>query len=263
MKTPVLDATLLLGVLATCTQAADFLIRPAQKLRIQVFVEIATLHLEELRPLEWLKLFRTVKARQVLYLTTVCGYQWHSVYKGWVNHQEIPHDQMVVGVALFILGLPFLVLSYWYGPFLVGWLYSEGKLIRFLERWLLVIYTAFFGILLCLAGLLYAITKATQSHLDPQKYFHVITTLPFSIKVTFIIFILFTCFELLGEAALLATVGAAIVAAYILAFILELGLKMLRAAAWRIVEYNKGAFPAIVLVLTSFIGLLKLYLDHH
>ena len=175
----------------------------------------------------------------------------------------ITYDQMVVVLALFPLGLALFALSYWYGPILVGWLYADGKLTRFFERLLLLIYTTFFGLLSSVVGLLYAVYKASQAHLDPQGFLHKIVTLPPSITLTATVCILCIVFAVVGEAVVLSTVGAVIVAAYILAFILELGLKMVRAFAWRVVEYNKGAAPAIVLVLTCFVGLWKLYLDHH
>ena len=263
MKSPFIDAAFFLGVLATCVQAADFLIRPAQKQRIQLFAEAATLHLEEIRPLEWLKFFRTAKARQLLYLTIVCGYQLRSVYHGWESRQVLTHDQMVVGPALFLLGLPLLALSFWYGPILVGWLYSDGKLTRFLERWLLLIYTTFFGILLGIAGLLYAFHKTSEPQLDTERAFHDLATSFPSLMMMASICMVYVLMALFSETSLLSTVGAVIVAAYIFAFILELGLKILRAFAWRVVEYNKGASPAILLILTSILGLWKLYLDHH
>jgi hypothetical protein len=42
--------------------------------------------------------------------------------------------------------------------------------------------------------------------------------------------------------------------------ILEIVLKLLRGAAWRIVEYNKGAYAAIILLITIVLGFLELYL---
>jgi len=42
--------------------------------------------------------------------------------------------------------------------------------------------------------------------------------------------------------------------------IIELLLKVVRAISWRIAEYNKGAFAAIILILTIALGTIELYL---
>ena len=42
--------------------------------------------------------------------------------------------------------------------------------------------------------------------------------------------------------------------------LMELFLKFVRGAAWRIAEYNKGAFAAILLLLTVFLGVIDVYL---
>ena len=38
-------------------------------------------------------------------------------------------------------------------------------------------------------------------------------------------------------------------------WLLELFFKILRGLAWRVVEYSRGAFAAIVLLLTAAVGL--------
>lgn len=43
-------------------------------------------------------------------------------------------------------------------------------------------------------------------------------------------------------------------------FLFELGLKLLRAISWRIEEYNKGAFAALILPLTIALGIAEVYL---
>lgn len=46
----------------------------------------------------------------------------------------------------------------------------------------------------------------------------------------------------------------------LLMFTSELILKLLRGVTWRIAEYNKGAFAAIILLLTVVLGVLEAYL---
>ena len=42
--------------------------------------------------------------------------------------------------------------------------------------------------------------------------------------------------------------------------VLELMLKFVRAIAWRIIEYNKGAYAALTLITTIILGIVDLYL---
>ena len=177
------------------------------------------------------------------------------------KEQRISHLFIVVKTAF--VTRPSTTTSYWYGPVFVGWLYADGKLTRFLERLLLLIYTTVFGLLAGIGGFIYAFSKMTDAHLDPQGVMHRLATLPPSMQIVVLVCLVYTFMVFFSETILLSTVGAVIVAAHVLLLILELVLKILRAFAWRVVEYNKGASPAILLVLTSVIGLLKLYLGQH
>ena len=256
-----IDIVLTIGILMNLIKGADFVLRPRQQAKIQSAVDTTTLYLEEMRPILWLQCLTTSRGQRVfLILGVIVAVLIDAVasIQGTIEGNYNPKD---------LKQLPFLVASFlalfplarrWAPPFLRR-LIGSGKIIPFWLR-LFILQIIVIIPIYVYAGLLYLLVwklnGAQSSDALDNRIWHTSSstertewTIGMAILWPFL-----TYFLMITLAANIALYFA------VICRLLEYFLKVCRAFAWRVVEYNKGAYAALTLIATVCLSLLKLFL---
>lgn len=250
-----LDLGLLIGVLLQFGKASDLLLSNAQKKAVQEYCEDFALKIDDARPIE--VFWRIYSERRIKILLAICA----MVLVGfvvWNSYTESSQTEGLVGTKLFAyFGFVVLFLSatticvdYLYGKRLSTWLYGHTNFLKYLKRYLLVV----FGFAALLQPLVVFILFGLDSVLAMREHSPVASHSILLLAVLYMLPVLL--FSTYWWA--LTVTGYVLIASQLILSIAQLILWFWRALMWRIVEFNKGAWAAITLLVTIALGITKI-----
>jgi hypothetical protein len=240
----VFDILFVLGIVANLLNLGDFLLRPSQKESFQRHIETAVLWLDYTRPMAWVRRLGNMPAYWLFPIGLFTG------YVGWslMNSIWATNFGRMLGYFMFISSFFIVVLAHrWrYANVIFNYVTSDGKVSTFLWR-SIGLSTLSFSISVAAAYGFYLIEKSGNLWLNLISLGYLAICLYFarsiltlSISIPAIVFMVYIMFLL---------------------FIMESILIFTRAICWRIVEFSKGAWAAVILLATVAIGLSKLLLS--
>lgn len=247
----VVDSLLSIGIFANLVKGGDLLLRKGQKEWLQDRFETFTLWLDEVRPVMWFgALCRPRPAAVwttliVLFLlvspTITYGGALALLLDLWLNTgRNILSANKPVYMFLLIgllVAVPVCVLLLWRAcPRLVRWLVGTGHGGRFFGRLLILYPTS-----VVIFGFFYAISL-------------------FAKDIVVIRYTLALVWPSLLPVFVLNASGVTLVSLLVLLWCLRVGVAVLSGLCWRIVEYDKGVFPALLLIATVALGLYRVFL---
>jgi len=256
------NTLLLIGILSNLVKGGDLILREHQKKRVQSFCETATLMLEELKPLRWFSHLTTPHA--ITWLLIIGSIEL-AVIAAWAlvtqhiqgpSHRAFTSVEIVAqttAIALSIASIPYIVRNI--GPRTMHWLFGGGRISTFIRRYAKFVFSGYaigivyIFVLLLLVWLVSgsrSLFEAFDSSFDEGNWVYVAGCL--------LLWPAFTLFWIVMQ------VGGLVAWCILIFFLLEAALKFLRGFAWRVVEYSKGAFAALILVVTVLLGFASLYL---
>lgn len=252
----ILDPIVAIGILTNVIKLGDLILTPEQQKTVQRVSETITLWLDYTRPLNWLRRWVTAQnGRPFLWFTIGLVILSNTVQItsgtgpfGIIVLPALPErfhtTAKALGLLITLVVVPLLVLRF--GLRAVHWLIAEGRLWRLFLRYLVgaIVGSVAVGILgailffwLSLLSVLsfFALGSDDLEFSDPQ----------FSMALAFLVSL--PVFETV--VTILMVPGLAIVCMYVLVP-LNVVFVVLRGLAWRVVQYNKGAWAALLLVGT-------------
>jgi len=223
----VLDLAFTLGLMIQFTKLADLLLRPHQQAWVQRVAESIALNLEYLRPLGWypaiakLRWLRAIGSL-VIYFTLILNF----VMSGRADLGQ--GSDPLFNMIIFLIGV--ILVFRRYGLWFTDWLFLSNEPLIFLRRYLLaVIIHPVCRLVILGAALL----------MEPSA-------------PLLLIGVLVETFTPLWAIALF--VGPVVLFLWMTLVTLSGAIATLRFVTWRIVEYNKGAWAAISLLVTVGFG---------
>jgi hypothetical protein len=251
-----LDAAFLIALLTLLVKAGDFLLRPHQQRCVQSKMETATLWLDYRRPALWYaKIVNKPVVRLVGLIATVGIYAlaYMIAHQAGSEGFALYANPIVIGVIL----LPLLMaqrIAGRLGRVMHGVMAGEkdehygrayGPKLFFLRSLEAIAVLSIASVIV--VGIAGAVLYGVQSlvldrgfELGPELLVLIsIVAFPFAIEAVTATLIFVVVCSLIG---LIATCHVALIA--------------IRAVCWRIVEYNKGAWAAILVIVTVMLGVL-------
>ena len=260
-----LDLAFATGILINSIKGADLLLRPHQQKRIQDWAEVTTLRLEYARPLRWFSKLATPRGTRILLLIGVAEFFFVGVTVGTVqaiSKETNLHERLLQVGALLLSAvcIPYIVSNA--GPRLVTWLFKKQSIMSFALRFVVLLMGGFAFFMLYQAALIYVGWITIGRHTKFFDYFDSIfdetsRAAVFDVVGLLLVWPFFTMFWIITQVGGLAMWCAAAVG------VAEITLKFLRGLAWRIIEFNKGAYAALTLILTVVIGLADFVVRSH
>jgi hypothetical protein len=260
-----IDAAVVIGVITTALNLGDFVLRPHQKERFQRAVEAFTLWLDYRRPLSWL----TRLSRIPRNLMSVCGL---AIFIFGVLSMLRPAESRALRLAslpIMGVGASVIVMAEWWNTTQGVFAYAaaEASLATYFRRsWEVFRRSMKVGVALTIASLVFAfillaVLGAIELAIGPSSFFSVVFGILWAglpVAVWWIIFTFWPSDFAFSEVAVPALFFAGFALATL--WLAEHLLRASRALCWRIVEYSKGAFAAIILLVTIALGIAKLLL---
>jgi hypothetical protein len=266
-----LDAVVIVGLLVNIVKASDLILRPHQQKQLQQSFESLVLWLEDCKPIIAVEQLLTPRAQDALltgsYIFVVI---WASI--SWIGFALmsfiVPSGPDGFGFdplisCLFVLiNLPMLLLLLprmrTLGRTLVKWLLSKGRFHLLLIKFLILNFSVYLWFILVLA-LIYLILRFFNPGIHINDVIQQIGVQDSLAQILYFVFGTITM-PFLSLTLILYVIGLMVVFLTIAKWINEMFLKFIRALVWRIVEYNKGAFAALALIITVALGILDLYI---
>jgi hypothetical protein len=259
-----LNTLLVLGIVVNVIKAGDLVLRPHQQRAVQTFFEDITLRLESMRPLEWLASLSSTRGQRWLLFAGTAEFAvvlaiivFHKVSAGEIV--SFANLGTVLDTAAIVLSLVTLPLvPRLGGPRLMCWLVGDARVRGFVWRFMLALFIGFFAIGIyegALFGSAYFVGHADPFDAMEKSMGHAgagAIIVGVGLLIAWPPFVYFW---------ILTQVGGLVLWITLLAWVCEFLLKGARGVAWRIVEYNKGAWAALCLLTTVALGLIKLALN--
>jgi hypothetical protein len=233
------DVLFVVGILANLIKVSDMILRPYQQNRLQEKLEELTLWLDYTRPLKWFEKHISPTVLHALFLISggiVIFVSFIVVSFIYLSEKVESIDTAIVLMFLLSCGTVFIAVK-WLDPPIIRWLFAGASRLSFAKRFLMLTLVS-----VGVTGV-FAVANPFDSFSYEAFFLVLLITAPI---VTFV-----NVINYLGY-ILILTVAASTV--------LEVVLRIIRGVAWRVVEYNKGAFAALVLVVTVALGVAELYL---
>lgn len=263
-----INVLFVISLALTVMKASGLVLRPHQRKVVDDKLESATLWLDYRRPIQWLR--RQSFSRQfnkLLLLGIIELFVAFAVLISGVDHKRFLDETLTASEnAYLVLSVLIASVAIWSSVILVLRLFPLKWAL-----WVILIGCIPF------VGPLWRILSTYQSSLVSLVSYvqegELICTLKpelnrlvcIEFPWTFGGFLASFALLVLGQAALIlmlvgeAAIGTILVASFFL--IGEVALSMARVVMWRVVEYEKGAFAALLVLATVLLGILKLYLD--
>lgn len=268
MRTVVaIDLLFAVSLALTVMTSAGLVLRPHQRKLVDAKLEIVTLWLDYRRPIDWLRQqsfrgqFNKLLLLGIVQLGVVCvvilnRLDYNRFVAGAFTASENASVVLTVLIAsvvmwsLIILILRLIPLKWGFWIVVIGSMPSVGFLWRILSTYHI-----------SLASLVsYAEKGRLTCTFSPEFSRLICGESPWTLGGFLVSFALL----ILAEAALvLALLSEAVIGAILIAGVLfaaEFTLSIARSIMWRVVEYEKGAFAALLVLATMLLGILKLYL---
>lgn len=264
----VVELLFIIGILINALKAADLLLRPRQQAWLQQKLETLTLRLDYTKPLDWYKGFKNRRTKVILVIASSLLYLSLAVLiliigrKGGAGGLRVEDGPLGWSVNSPLWLPTFTLLIIWLTwEFLdprerehavVKFILRGGRFRSFLWRPLLVIaMAAAINLTLLTLSVAFQLAAAYESTWAWVILIYVYIA---------ILGMLYTFSVVVAEIEMIAMLSVIIFCLSITLLIFEAVLKVTRGIAWRIVEYNKGAYAAITLLITIALGILESYL---
>ena len=265
----------MITVLMHLIKGGDMFLREHQKKKIQEYFDAAAIHLDDLRPLSWFQKISSsgFVACFIVISVPLAAYGLFFTYSAGMNRLIASLAGMMNGTLLFIfkgilflgnlmLSLVLLGIGVYCTHEIVEWLLGDDpRFTAFLRRFL--IFAVGGGVSLLLIHIL----------VSSLTYVFVVLPLPETVPGRTWVNFMFSREGMVvmaaysSKAAIVYLVYAMplvvsifIILSQTVLLIAELVVGAARAICWRIVEYNKGAWSAILALLTIVLGLVELRL---
>ncbi|NEO21889.1 MULTISPECIES: hypothetical protein [unclassified Moorena] len=262
------DALLVIGILANLVKGGDLFLRESQKQKVQDISESITIYLDDLRPISWLRPLTTQKAQHWIIVVGVIEFVIVMVVAFTLQRLD-PVDDNIFGLSLILTQLLALVLSglslpfiFKTGPKTMSWLLQDERPLQFLCRFLRLIVFGYviggaYQLFLLLLISLISLVIGQGGFFNSLEFLFQAGSWQ---QLTYVVGLLmiwpaFTYFWIVVQ-----SVGL-ILWLVVLIIMLETCLLVLRGFAWRVVEYSKGAYAALLLAVTIILGLVSLFLS--
>jgi hypothetical protein len=248
---PIVDSLLVIGVLTNLVKGGDLLLRKTQKEWLQERFEVLTLRLDDIRPVSWFAALSRPRPAAVwsafsaLFVfvapISALGGALAFLLDLWImSAQNIlavdAPPRLALGVGLLV-AVPVSALVLWkLGPGLVRTLVGTGHGGRFFGRLFILYLTS--------AAAFGAFYGASVLAKDIASARHVMAVL----------------WPLLLSAFVLNAAGLLLVTVLFFLWILRLLFSAANAVCWRIAEYDRGVFAALLLIVTAGLGLYRVLL---
>ena len=256
-----LDTLLALGILVNLVKGGDLLLRPSQRRNVQSLFERLHLQLEAQRPIEGLQRLASERGQRRVMLV---GIGECLVVVG----ADISLDMWSGGSAtigsfgvLLCAGAMLLSVLSWPlvarlgGPTLMSWLLGDLRVLAFLRRFAVV-----FSAGMTVRGMYQATLWGAADLMGTVAPFDTLALPlenvgPGTLGVGVGLLVAWPPFVYFW---MLTQVAGAAVSMCVLTRLGVLLLTVVRALAWRVAEYNQGAWAALVLGTTVVLGVLRL-----
>jgi len=273
----VIDIVFAVGLLTQFTKLADWILRPKQQEWVKSAFDSNALHLEYMKPLEWCRAFYSCFLQRILLLSLLLLLIWvvmnpqMSPVNGTI-HDPITLELFIIKTShivssadfptentfrlLCLVGFVFcttLILC-WLGIPIVEWMYGDGTFHSFVEGYTAFSFIAAIFLIVQMSVISYSAGPISSLLATPHAlWVHIF------IK-GFIYLVLFALRGITGATVVIVYCATfTFLCAFLLLVISSCLLPIIRAVVWRIVEYNKGPWAALSLLMTVAIGLLDLY----
>ena len=248
--------------MATCSYETT------KKKKVQDNCEYLTLWLEDQNPIEWFQGLSSSRAHRWLLVFGIVEFAVAGVGAFITQRIELSvfvDDKFgrlnviifqILALAISSLSIPVIVRKL--GPRTMKWLLADAKPLVFVRRYIALvaigylialIYGIFLIGLIWLANPSHGIFGAIESIFDSKSL-----ASKFYLFGFLLIWPAFTYFWVMVQ------VGALVLWFVVLLPVLLLLLRLALTFAWRVVEYSKGAYAALLLIVTIILGILSLYL---
>jgi hypothetical protein len=242
------DVLLIVGLILNFVKAGDLILRPHQLKWFQDRFEHMTLWLDFTKPLKALKTLTSDDGRLAL---LVLGYV-PAIFV--LAATQAPQASEPKGISLITyLNFGILIFLIKKGLPITRWLFGDGRVTSFLKRFMLLSI----GQLVALVCLVLSVRLIVYLSDHSNEHFLLGALFVVDILVLLALALLNLVYSTIWLACFLTIVASSIL------LIFEILLRFARGIAWRIVEYNKGAFAAIVLIVTVALGLIDFYLKFY
>lgn len=258
-----LDTLLALGILVNIVKGGALLLRPQQRRKVQSLFERLHLRLDSQRPIKGLQRLASERGQRRLMLVGIG--EFLLVVGVDVSLDIWSGESATIGsfgvllcsaaILLSVLSLP--LVTRLGGPKLMGWLLGDLSFFAFLRRFAVVFIAGItvLGIyqatLRGAAYLMGTVDPFDTLELPLEKVGPATLVVGIGLLVAFPPFVYFW---------MLTQIAGAALSMCVLTRLGVLVLKVVRALAWRLAEYNKGAWAALVLGTTVVLGFLRLIL---
>ena len=265
-----IDVLFWIGLLSTALKAGDLFLRENQKQLLEDRIETFTLWLEYAAPLEWFGKLKSVRAQFILLCIGIIEFvvilvsdrmlsapppPWAAAADAAMSAQDT-FDNVSVIVASLVT-LPFVLRSG--GPAVMRWLLGRGGTLSFGRRWMALTFGGMASLLayvfLCVAvaGLFGPLTGFDDHGVLVAGASRAEWVFSAGMLLVWPLFVYFFVVTQAGGLVLWLSVllwvchGLVIVA---------------RGVAWRVVEHANGPYAALLVILTTILGVASFLLKH-
>jgi len=261
-----LDILLTLGILVNIVKGGDLLLHPQQRRKVQSLFERLHLRLESQRPIKGLQRLISERGQSRLmlvgigeFLLVVAVDVYLDIWSGESGESVTigGFGVLLCSAAILLSVLSRPLVTRLGGPKLMRWLLADPSFFAFLRRFAVVFIAGItvLGIyqatLWGAAYLMGTVDPFDTLELPLEKVGLATLVVGVGLLVAFPPFVYFW---------MLTQVAGAALTMCVLTRLGVLLIKVVRALAWRLAEYNKGARAALVLGTTVVLGLLRLIL---
>lgn len=254
-----IDIALIIGVILNLSKGADLILLPKQKEWVQEKFENLTIWLDDIKPISWFQVFTTLKAQKIFLIIGIIEFLLIPVIAYFFQDPFPTEAKSFQGFQIVALLIGFATLPFArnkMGLIITGWLVKHKSSIKFIFRFIIFIVVGylFFIIYQIIAmGIVYLISSEPTYFGAFSKIFEFSSIESKLIRGSILlVWPIFTLFFVIAQ-----TFGL-LVYITIFIYLIELILRVLRGVFWRLVEYNKGAFSAVILVVTIVLSIYKL-----
>jgi hypothetical protein len=252
-----LNALVIVGALISFLNLGDLLLRPQQKEAFHRFIENLTLALDYTRPMIWFarlgeRKFAVVwpiisallvfladpRIRMIGGTPALLVDLWSNTFRVQTRGLFFLGSNTKFGYAFVAINLLIILTTFWLiGSRVTVFLASGKRIIIFIVR-VLAMYAA---------TVVFAFALMAGATYNQTSLSYAIVGVPGLL--------------LLSVPIVIVTIGMLMMSLTLLLFALRLFLKVSRAICWRVVEYSKGAWAAVIAILTAALGIYKAFLS--
>jgi hypothetical protein len=246
------DVTLTLAVLIQITKASDLLLRKHQQDWVNRFCDSVALKLDEIKPLTWFRMVRSRLVQKVLVGLTIILFALINTFGFLGAFVRVGDDNdygwlIIISGVVSIIGNIFVLFKW--GPNVVDDIFFEDRFSAFLKTWGRFCWSKY-RVLLPVGLFL--------NWVVPFLFFGALGSNLGSWLIVSIPALAFSIYQSLAFMGVMS--GLMVIFAQLILYCLSILVVIFRAIVWRVVEYNKGAWAALTLIVTVALGVFDVYM---